>query len=136
MPPVGGHVAVKEAVLPFNRFPEVDPALGPEMRSTGEVMGIADTFGRAFYKAELAAGTYPADRGAPCSCRSPTPTSRPGSSSPKRLRALGLGVAATEGTAAYLASFDAPVDQVVAKVQERPHRTTASPVTDWSPPST
>jgi dihydroorotate dehydrogenase subfamily 1 len=52
-----GHVSVKEAVLPFNRFPEVDPALGPEMRSTGEVMGIADTFGRAFYKAELAAGT-------------------------------------------------------------------------------
>ena len=57
VPPVGGHVAVKEAVMPFNRFPEVDPALGPEMRSTGEVMGIADTFGRAFYKAELAAGT-------------------------------------------------------------------------------
>ena len=53
----GGLVAVKEAVLPFSRFPEVDPALGPEMRSTGEVMGIDVTFGRAFYKAELAAGT-------------------------------------------------------------------------------
>ncbi|CAN0019308.1 unnamed protein product, partial [Phaeothamnion confervicola] len=52
-----GHVAVKEAVLPFSRFPEVDPALGPEMRSTGEVMGIDTTFGRAFFKAELAAGT-------------------------------------------------------------------------------
>ena len=50
-------VAVKEAVLPFSRFPEVDPALGPEMRSTGEVMGIDRTFGLAFYKAELAAGT-------------------------------------------------------------------------------
>ncbi|NCZ93648.1 MAG: ATP-grasp domain-containing protein, partial [Actinobacteria bacterium] len=51
-----GHVAVKEAVLPFNRFPEVDTALGPEMRSTGEVMGIDTTFGRAFIKAESAAG--------------------------------------------------------------------------------
>ena len=48
---------MKEAVLPFSRFPEVDPALGPEMRSTGEVMGIDRTFGLAFYKAELAAGT-------------------------------------------------------------------------------
>ena len=57
-----GHVAVKEAVLPFNRFPEVDTALGPEMRSTGEVMGIDATFGLAFSKAELAAGTRAADR--------------------------------------------------------------------------
>ena len=48
---------MKEAVLPFSRFPEVDPALGPEMRSTGEVMGIDSTFGRAFHKAEQAAGT-------------------------------------------------------------------------------
>ncbi len=54
--PITGHVAVKEAVLPFNRFPQVDPALGPEMRSTGEVMGIDSTFGQAFFKAELAAG--------------------------------------------------------------------------------
>jgi len=52
-----GHVSVKEAVLPFNRFPGVDTALGPEMRSTGEVMGIDSTFGRAFIKAESAAGT-------------------------------------------------------------------------------
>ena len=55
-------VAVKEAVLPFTRFPEVDPALGPEMRSTGEVMGIDRTFGLAFYKAELAAGTMLPDQ--------------------------------------------------------------------------
>ena len=51
------YVAVKEAVFPFNMFPEVDPLLGPEMRATGEVMGIADTFGMAFYKAQEAAGT-------------------------------------------------------------------------------
>jgi len=51
------YVGVKEAVFPFNMFPEVDPLLGPEMKATGEVMGIADTFGLAFYKAQEAAGT-------------------------------------------------------------------------------
>ncbi len=50
------YVGVKEAVFPFNMFPEVDPLLGPEMRATGEVMGLADTFGLAFYKAQEAAG--------------------------------------------------------------------------------
>jgi carbamoyl-phosphate synthase large subunit len=49
------HFGVKEAVFPFNMFPEVDPVLGPEMRSTGEVLGMADSFGLAFYKAEEAA---------------------------------------------------------------------------------
>lgn len=51
------HFGVKEAVFPFNMFPEVDPLLGPEMRSTGEVLGIADSFGRAFYKTEEATQT-------------------------------------------------------------------------------
>ena len=51
------HCGVKEAVLPFSTFPEVDPVLGPEMRSTGEVLGIADNFGEAFFKAEEAAGS-------------------------------------------------------------------------------
>ena len=55
-PAGGGHVAVKEAVLPFNRFPDVDTVLGPEMRSTGEVMGIDRTFGLAFAKSQTAAG--------------------------------------------------------------------------------
>ncbi|HEX4220479.1 MAG TPA: carbamoyl-phosphate synthase large subunit, partial [Acidimicrobiales bacterium] len=54
--PVVGHVSVKEAVLPFNRFPGVDTLLGPEMRSTGEVMGIDRTFGLAFAKSQIAAG--------------------------------------------------------------------------------
>jgi len=51
------YFGVKEAVFPFNMFPEVDPLLGPEMRATGEVMGIADSFGEAFYKAQDATGT-------------------------------------------------------------------------------
>src|SRR5205807_6429033 len=56
-PPVdGGHVSVKEAVLPFNRFPDVDTVLGPEMRATGEVMGVDRSFGLAFAKSQMAAG--------------------------------------------------------------------------------
>ncbi|NLP35846.1 MAG: carbamoyl-phosphate synthase large subunit [Clostridiales bacterium] len=51
------HYGVKEAVFPFNTFPEVDPVLGPEMRSTGEVLGLSENFGEAFYKAQEAAGT-------------------------------------------------------------------------------
>ena len=54
------HFGVKEAVFPFNMFPEVDPLLGPEMRSTGEVLGMADSFGLAFYKAQEAAKPDPA----------------------------------------------------------------------------
>ena len=116
-PPVGGHVAVKEAVLPFSRFPEVDPALGPEMRSTGEVMGIADTFGRAFYRAELAAGTILPTEGTVFLSLA-DPDKPAGLVVAQRFRALGLGIVATEGTAEYLAAFDSPVDQIVAKVQE------------------
>ncbi|MFT6762910.1 MAG: carbamoyl-phosphate synthase large subunit [Candidatus Aldehydirespiratoraceae bacterium] len=130
-----GHVAVKEAVLPFTRFPEVDPALGPEMRSTGEVMGIDTSFGRAFYKAELAAGTVLptssedgmvflslADRDKPAGLVVAT-----------RLRALGLGIAATAGTAAYLAKFDQPVDQIVAKVGNDGSRSDEDPALPTAP---
>jgi carbamoyl-phosphate synthase large subunit len=115
--PVTGHVAVKEAVMPFNRFPEVDPALGPEMRSTGEVMGIDATFGRAFYKAELAAGTVLPSEG--MVFLSLADQDKPaGLVVAQRLRALGLSIAATSGTAEFLARFGEPVDQVVGKVQE------------------
>ena len=51
------HFGVKEAVFPFNMFPEVDPVLGPEMRSTGEVLGLSSSFGEAFYKAQEATQT-------------------------------------------------------------------------------
>src|SRR5439155_23961979 len=59
----GGHISVKEAVLPFNRFPDVDTVLGPEMRATGEVMGIDETFGLAFAKSQSAAGNRLPDGG-------------------------------------------------------------------------
>jgi carbamoyl-phosphate synthase large subunit len=112
-----GHVAVKEAVLPFSRFPEVDTALGPEMRSTGEVMGIDVTFGKAFFKAELAAGTLLPSEGTVF--LSLADGDKPaGLVVAKRLRELGLGIAATKGTAVYLARFDQPVDLVVGKVSE------------------
>jgi carbamoyl-phosphate synthase large subunit len=110
-------VAVKEAVMPFNRFPEVDPALGPEMRSTGEVMGIDTTFGRAFYKAELAAGTVLPTSGTVFLSLA-DPDKPAGLVVSKRLRELGLGVVATQGTSDYLARFGQPVDEVVAKVSE------------------
>jgi carbamoyl-phosphate synthase large subunit len=117
-PPVsGGHVSVKEAVLPFNRFPEVDTALGPEMRSTGEVMGIDRTFGRAFVKSQTAAGTVLPTSGTVF--LSLNDGDKPaGLVVVKRLRDLGLGVAATTGTAAYLAKFGFPVDRVVGKLSE------------------
>jgi len=110
-------VAVKEAVLPFNRFPEVDTALGPEMRSTGEVMGIDDTFGRAFFKAELAAGTVLPTSGTVF--LSLADGDKPaGIVVAQRLRALGFGIAATTGTARYLTRFGIPVDHEVGKVSE------------------
>jgi carbamoyl-phosphate synthase large subunit len=113
----GGHVAVKEAVLPFSRFPEVDSTLGPEMRSTGEVMGIDASFSLAFHKAETAAGTTLPQGG--MAFLSLNDTDKPaGMVVARRLRELGLGVAATRGTAAYLARFGLPVDQVVDKLGE------------------
>ena len=118
VPPVrNGHVSVKEAVLPFSRFPEVDTALGPEMRSTGEVMGIGRTFGKAFFKAELAAGTLLPTSGTVF--LSLADGDKPaGIVVAKRCRELGLGIAATVGTADYLSRFGLIVDQIVGKVSE------------------
>ena len=116
-PVQGGHVSVKEAVLPFNRFPEVDTALGPEMRSTGEVMGIDRSFGRAFVKSQTAAGTVLPESGTVF--LSLNDADKPaGLVVAKRLRELGLGITATTGTADYLAKFGQKVDSVIGKVSE------------------
>ena len=116
-PVQGGHVSVKEAVLPFNRFPEVDTALGPEMRSTGEVMGIDRSFGRAFVKSQTAAGTVLPESGTVF--LSLNDADKPaGLVVAKRLRELGLGITATTGTADYLAKFGQTVDSVIGKVSE------------------
>ncbi|MEY2959704.1 MAG: carbamoyl-phosphate synthase large chain [Actinomycetota bacterium] len=115
--PVTGHVAVKEAVLPFNRFPEVDPALGPEMRSTGEVMGIDATFGQAFFKAELAAGNGLPRQGTVF--LSLNDHDKPaGLVVAQRMRQRGLGLVATQGTAEYLRRFGVEVDRVLGKVRD------------------
>ena len=127
--PIEGHVAVKEAVLPFNRFPEVDPALGPEMRSTGEVMGIDTGFGRAFSKAELAAGSELPTTG--MVFLSLNDTDKPaGIVVARRLRERGLAIAATEGTASHLARFGVKVDRVLGKVAEQDGPTAVDLIAD------
>ncbi|UDY36195.1 carbamoyl-phosphate synthase large subunit [Dermatobacter hominis] len=113
----GDHVAVKEAVLPFNRFPDVDAVLGPEMRSTGEVMGIDSSAGMAFAKAQLAAGDRMptsgtvffslADRDKPVGLRAA-----------QRFQELGFDIVATSGTAALLRDGGVEVERVVAKLQQ------------------
>ncbi len=116
-PSAHGHVAVKEAVLPFSRFPEVDTALGPEMRSTGEVMGIDTTFGRAFFKAQLAAGTLLPTEGTVF--LSLADGDKPaGLVVAQRLRDLNLSIATTKGTGEYLGRFGITVDQVVGKISD------------------
>ncbi|MCL7984195.1 MAG: carbamoyl-phosphate synthase large subunit, partial [marine benthic group bacterium] len=114
------NVAVKEAVFPFNKFPDADPLLGPEMRSTGEVMGFAESFGLAFAKAQIAAdGSLPLegtvvvtvhDRDKPAV----TPIIR-------RMHELGFEIAATTGTAEYLRRRGVPCEAVFKVHEGRPH---------------
>ncbi len=114
-PPVTGYVSVKEAVLPFDRFPDADSLLGPEMRSTGEVMGIASTFGLAFAKSQLAAGDNLADGGTVFF--SVADRDKPaGLGAAARFVEAGFSIAATSGTAAYLQAAGVPVATLVAKV--------------------
>jgi carbamoyl-phosphate synthase large subunit len=113
-------VSVKEAVFPFNKFREFDPILGPEMRSTGEVMGIADSFGQAFVKAQMAAdNALPTegailitvnDRDKPAV----TPIAR-------RFHEMGFRLHATQGTARYLRARGVPVEEVLKVHEGRPH---------------
>ncbi|HVE46397.1 MAG TPA: carbamoyl-phosphate synthase large subunit [Acidimicrobiales bacterium] len=113
----GGHVSVKEAVLPFNRFPEVDTMLGPEMRSTGEVMGIDTTFGLAFAKSQIAAGDRLPEAGAVFFSLADR-DKEGGLLAAVRFVELGFTLAATAGTATFLRDNGLPVDTVVAKLGE------------------
>jgi len=95
------YVGVKEAVFPFNMFPEVDPLLGPEMRATGEVMGIADTFGLAFYKSQEAAGSkLPVEGNVLLTVTDKDKLKLLPIA--KKIRELGLNIYATEGTSQFL----------------------------------
>jgi carbamoyl-phosphate synthase large subunit len=117
-PPAEGlHVAVKEAVLPFNRFPDVDTILGPEMRSTGEVMGIDRSFGMAFGKSQAGAGNRLPTQGTVFLSLADRDKEL-GLRIAQRFAELGFAIVATVGTAAELEANGVPVDTVVAKVGE------------------
>jgi carbamoyl-phosphate synthase large subunit len=111
----GRHVAVKEAVLPFNRFPDADTVLGPEMRSTGEVMGVDRTFGLAFGKAQVAAGERLPEGGTVFLSLADRDKAV-GLKAAARLVEQGFDIAATVGTADHLERNGVPVAQRVAKV--------------------
>ncbi|MFA4965097.1 MAG: carbamoyl-phosphate synthase large subunit [Thermoleophilia bacterium] len=114
------YVCVKEAVLPFERFPGTDTQLGPEMRSTGEVMGIAATFPEAFSKAALAAGAQLPLEGnvflSVCDSDKSAATILA-----QRLHSLGFTIYATRGTATALTSLGVPVQLVNKVFQGGPH---------------
>ena len=116
-PVQGDHIAVKEAVLPFSRFPEADALLGPEMRSTGEVMGIDLTFGLAFAKSQLAAGTNLPTSGKVFLSLADR-DKEVGVKTAQRFRELGFSIAATSGTADHLIRNGIDVATVVAKIGE------------------
>jgi carbamoyl-phosphate synthase large subunit len=123
------HVAVKESVFPFSKFPGVDTILGPEMRSTGEVMGIADTFARAFGKALLASGIpieLPPDNDGSTKKRrvfiSVKDEDKPVAVTiARRLRALGFQICATKGTAAALGRARIPAITINKVNEGTPH---------------
>ncbi|MEY4269696.1 MAG: Carbamoyl-phosphate synthase large chain, partial [Pseudomonadota bacterium] len=114
------HVAVKEAVLPFARFPGVDPLLSPEMKSTGEVMGIDSSFAIAFAKAQLGAGDrLPLDGRVFVSVKDSDKARIV--DAVRRLAAMGWRVIATGGTADYLRAAGIDVETVNKVIQGRPH---------------
>jgi len=120
MAPANGHVAVKEAVFPFNRFPGVDVILGPEMKSTGEVMGLDRDFGRAFAKSQVASGiNLPRAGTVFVSVRDrDKPALAPIAG---RLVALGFDLLATRGTARDLNARGIPARPVNKVLEGRPH---------------
>ena len=115
-----GHVSVKEAVFPFSRFPGVDIILGPEMKSTGEVMGIAPTFRSAFAKAQLGAGSS-LPLGGTVFISVKDRDKAYAASLAERLSTLGFDLMATDGTASNLASGGLTVRRINKVLQGRPH---------------
>ncbi len=117
--PVAG-VAVKEAVFPFTKLPGVDTVLGPEMRSTGEAMGLADSFGMAFAKAQIAAdGSLPLEGAVFVTVNdSDKPTVVPIA---RRFHELGFRILATEGTQRYLRARGVPAERVMKVHEGRPN---------------
>ena len=112
--------SVKEVVFPFVKFPGVDTILGPEMKSTGEVMGVGETFGEAFVKSQLAAGIILPTKGTVF--LSVKGTDKPRAVSVAReLVALGFSLVATKGTAAVIEAAGIPVRQVNKVLEGRPH---------------
>jgi len=114
------YMAVKEAVFPFARFPGVDPVLSPEMKSTGEVMGIDNTFAVAFAKSQLGAGTRLPDGGVVFVSVKDTdkPVVLP---AVQQLVSLGFTIIATGGTARYLTEAGVPIERVNKVAEGRPH---------------
>lgn len=114
------YFSVKEAVFPFNKFPAVDPILGPEMRSTGEVMGIGKTFGEALFKSQLAAGASLPTSGTVLITVKDSDKPR-AIKVAQTLHQLGFSLVATRGTATAIQAAGIPVS-VVNKVKEgQPH---------------
>jgi carbamoyl-phosphate synthase large subunit len=114
------HFGVKEAVFPFNMFPEVDPVLGPEMRSTGEVLGMADSFGLAYFSAQEATGlslplkgtvlitVFHQDRQAALEIA-------------RQFKKLGFKIKATEGTCKFLAKYGIEAQHILKMHEGRPN---------------
>jgi carbamoyl-phosphate synthase large subunit len=117
---VSAHVAVKEAVFPFNRFPDVDTILGPEMKSTGEVMGLDVSFDRAFAKSQLGAGVrLPLSGTVLLSVRDADKSAALGMA--RRLLEMGFAIRATRGTAARLREHGLEVRDINKVLEGRPH---------------
>jgi len=117
---IPSHIAVKEAVLPFNKFPGTDTILGPEMRSTGEVMGIDSDFGRAFAKASMGAGEHLPLQGTVFVSMSDRDKSG-AISVVKEFISLGFGIVATQGTRHILREQGLEVELVLKLHEGRPH---------------
>ena len=118
--PCGDHVSVKEAVLPFDRFAGADALLGPEMRSTGEVMGVAPDFPAAFAKAQAAAGARLPQSGTVFLTVTDSDKSAIGAVA-AQLHDLGFVIAATSGTAGAIARMGIPVERLNKLGEGSPH---------------